>query len=122
MGLCPPGGTGCPPNGTMCPSGRGVDPFKGVEATLGRTMCLPGRTGCPPRGTVCPLFRAGSSVGAVGIREKGRGPRETGCPLFAVKKPIQAVSNGKIYTLPLVQGARSGLYSSQVGVGALIVG
>ena len=101
MGLCVQlvGLVGCPPNGTECPSGRGIDPFKGAEATLGRTVCLPGGTGCPPSGTVCPLFRAGSSAGAVCTRKKSWGPKETGCPLFAVKQPIQAVS--KIFILSL---------------------
>ena len=46
------GRTEGPHDGTMCPSGKGVDPFKGAEATLGETVCPPGRTGCPPNRTV----------------------------------------------------------------------
>ena len=48
------GRTEGPQDGTLCPSGKGVDPFKGAEATLGGTGCLPGGTGGPPEGTVCP--------------------------------------------------------------------
>ena len=29
---------------TVCPSGKGIDPFKGAEATLGGTVCPPGGT------------------------------------------------------------------------------
>ena len=90
----------------MCPSGRGIDPFKGAEATLGRTVCLPGGTGCPPSGTVCPLFRAESSAGAVCTRKKGRGPKETVCPLFAVKQPVQAVSKKKKFYSPPVSKSK----------------
>ena len=92
---------------------------------------MPGRTVCPLMGIRGTLVRAGSSFGDGNTR--GRSPKETVCPLFssyqpveAMKKkdksyqPVEAVKKKDKNILPLFQRARSGLFSTQVGVSKTI--
>ena len=84
----------------LCPSGRGIDPFKGAEATLGKTVCLLGRTEGPDDGTVCPSGKgvdpfkgAEATLGRTMCLPGGTGypPSWTVCPLFRAGSSAGAV-------------------------------